>query len=684
MDERITLGMLSGPLRRFFHGCLGASLALALAMAADDAARLRTLSTLIRDPSPRVRVEALRALAKIPTAESAALALGVLDQPMDPTLDYALWLTINDLAKPWIESLQAGTWKPEGREAQLEFALKAIPPAQASRVLGQLVGNRPLPSDGAGPWIELIGAAGTPRELRRLFDQTLAGGFNEAASARALAALAEAQRIRKLRPDGDLRDLSRLLESPADPVRIATLRLSADWKAPAEILPRIAALAGAPGTSPGVRSAAIAALRSFGGAAATEALSGLVRGADPVVQREAAAAWMTLEPAAAARAVAALAATPMPESDAVEFWRGVLAAKGSGKAVAGSLPESGIAPAVARAGMRVAREGGRSDLDLVMALARGAGLSADPAAPGSDLIRELATQAAAQGDPSRGETIYRRNDLACLSCHGIGGAGGKVGPDLTSIGASAPADYLVESLLLPNAKIKEGYHSVVVTLRDGSEQTGTLARETPETLVLRNAAGAEVPLPKSDIERREQGTLSLMPGGLLDPLDEQQQLDLIAFLSRLGKPGDFDASKGGVARRWRLGQTVHTDAQSGQELWPLQAAWEDKRWIPTYSLVNGTLPRSVVNELTQGQAWTSRLGIYAATEATTPAAGPVRFQLTAGDDAELWVDGRRIGGAGTSSAELPAGTHRILVKLDPRRIPEGVRLESPDAAFVLN
>ncbi|MBN8248125.1 MAG: c-type cytochrome, partial [Verrucomicrobia bacterium] len=312
-----------------------------------------------------------------------------------------------------------------------------------------------------------------------------------------------------------------------------------------------------------------------------------------------------------------------------------------------------------RAGMRVAREGGRSDLDLVLALARGAGLTADPAAAGGELIRDLATRATAQGDPVRGELLYRRNDLACLSCHGIGGAGGQVGPDLTSIGASAPADYLVESLLLPNAKIKEGYHSVVVSMRDGSELTGTLARETPEHLVLRNAAGAEVSVPKADIERREQGALSLMPGGLLDPLNEQEQLDLVAFLSRLGKPGDFDASKGGVARRWRIGQTVHTDAQSGTELWPLQAPWEDKRWIATYSLVNGTLPRSLVNDLTKGQAWTSRLGVFAATEVRTTTAGPVRFQLTAGEDAELWVDGRRIGGTEDSrgGASRQSGRH---------------------------
>ena len=53
------------------------------------------------------------------------------------------------------------------------------------------------------------------------------------------------------------------------------------------------------------------------------------------------------------------------------------------------------------------------------------------------------------------------------------GVWGQVGPDLTSIGASAPTDYLVESFAhMPNAKIKEGYHSVIVETRDEAEYSG--------------------------------------------------------------------------------------------------------------------------------------------------------------------------------------------------------------------
>ncbi len=40
-------------------------------------------------------------------------------------------------------------------------------------------------------------------------------------------------------------------------------------------------------------------------------------------------------------------------------------------------------------------------------------------------------------DPNRGESIYRPSELQCTKCHAIGGAGGRLGPDLASSGATA-------------------------------------------------------------------------------------------------------------------------------------------------------------------------------------------------------------------------------------------------------
>ncbi len=651
-----------------------------------DAQRLTVLSRLIHDPSPKTRLEALRALARIKSPESVTLALSVLDLPMDPTLDYGLWLTINDLSQPFVQALQSGTWKPEGKERQLEVALLAIPSDLAGQVLGKLLETRTLDASGTGPWIELIGRAGTPAQLRLIFDHAVGGTFQPEATSRALSALAEAVRQRKAFPDGDLKGLGSLLteEHHSDAVRIAAFRLAVLWKDRGEWISGIKPAAGAPSTAPAVRTSAFEALRSIGGKPALAALEELIRNQNLEIARSAVVALAGLDMNRAVPSVVDQARILTDEAVALEFWRAILGVKGAGRAIADALPDHGLQAPAARAGMRAAREGGRSELDLVLALARGAGLAVNNGEAGVDLIKDLASRAAATGDPGRGEGIFRRNETACLTCHGIGGAGGKVGPDLTSIGASAPVDYLVESVLLPNAKIKEGYHAVLVTTRDGNEHTGTLARETGTELILRLASGAEESIAKAEIQKREQGVNSLMPAGLLESLTSQEQLDLFAFLSRLGKPGDYDAAKGGVARHWLLAQTVHTDGQEGKEYWPVSTEFLDKRWKPVYALVRGVLPRELLLEANGGQAWTSRLSFYAATEFTVAQAGAVELHLTANPAAELWVDGKKLGREGITRVELTSGLHRAVVQIDPKNVPENLRLESSDVSFVLN
>src|SRR5207244_2108743 len=133
-------------------------------------------------------------------------------------------------------------------------------------------------------------------------------------------------------------------------------------------------------------------------------------------------------------------------------------------------------------------------------------------------------------DAVRGEKIFRRAQVSCASCHAIGGVGGKVGPDLTSIGASSPLDYLIESVFYPNAKIKDGYHSYLIETDDDTDVSGILVRENNDELVLRNASNNEISIPKNKIKKKTQGG-SLMPSGLLDALNHQEKLDLFRFLA---------------------------------------------------------------------------------------------------------------------------------------------------------
>ncbi|HEX5220464.1 MAG TPA: hypothetical protein VFZ59_12910, partial [Verrucomicrobiae bacterium] len=371
------------------------------------------------------------------------------------------------------------------------------------------------------------------------------------------------------------------------------------------------------------------------------------------------------------------------ETAALELWRGILKVKGANQSLRSALPEKSLSEATVKAGMRVAREGGRDDIDLVVAFAKAGGLNADTAALSGEVIKELATKAGSKGNPTRGEAVYRRSELNCVTCHAIGGAGGKVGPDLMSIGASAPADYIVEALLLPSAKIKEGYPSINIDTKDDQSISGTLARETPEEVVLRTATGAEVNVAKQNIASRQNGTISLMPTGLLDNLDERDKLDLIAFLSSLGKPGEFDASKSGVARSWRVYPLTHTDQQNGV----VEGIWKkpltDKMWQPTFAQVNGRLTREQLEAKAKQDFWVGILQVFAATELQTVKAGAVKLNLeaTAG---EVWIDEKKLGGLGESVVELPAGTHRVLVKIDPKNVPEFIRLRTSEGVFSNN
>ena len=60
------------------------------------------------------------------------------------------------------------------------------------------------------------------------------------------------------------------------------------------------------------------------------------------------------------------------------------------------------------------------------------------------------------GDASAGQKIFtERADVSCVRCHTVHGTGGIVGPVLDGIGAKQNREYLLESIVLPNAKIAQ-------------------------------------------------------------------------------------------------------------------------------------------------------------------------------------------------------------------------------------
>ncbi len=622
----------------------------------------------VADPAPRVRLEAMRALSRIPTAWASALVLtAALNAPKDDALyDYAAWLSINDLAKPWTEAIASGTWKAdtEARGQQLAWGLKNIDPALAGATLSRLVTENKVPLDGSGPWFELLGSAGGANEIDRLWTRVQEKKTEEINTPRILTALADAAKLRGVRPTLPVAELANYLDTEHAETLRAAARLAGAWKSEAAV-PRLVALTA--GKDDVARNTAFEALREIGSEPARAALRQLAAAPNaPHIRGQAVAALAALDfnPALITEA---LAAQP-DEAAALPVWRGLLAVKDAGDRLAAALPKELPKP-VALAGLRAAREAGKNGAKLLAALTPLAGVSEAEAKMPKD-FKALAGFAKQNGDPARGEMIYRRMALGCTTCHSIGGAGGKVGPDMTSMGASAPLDYIIESVLAPALKVKEGFNAVTFTLKDGTQATGIQARETAQEIFLRDVTGHETTVAKAQITATTN-IGSIMPAGLTDALQDRERLDLFAFLGELGKPGPYDASKGTVARVWKLFPGADAEKVIGGTA-PMEAAF------PGYTLVDGRFVKDLLAVLAPVVANGDTMMCVAQFQST----GKTRLKLTGAGKA--WLDGKPLVITDDLAPELSAGIHTIAVKLDVKTLPEYLRAESPDARFLGN
>ena len=139
-----------------------------------------------------------------------------------------------------------------------------------------------------------------------------------------------------------------------------------------------------------------------------------------------------------------------------------------------------------------------------------------------DWLRKLP----ANGDPKRGRVQFEKT---CAQCHALGGIGQQVGPDLAALAHRSVED-LLSNILDPNMAIHPNYVSYVAETTSGEIETGILQSESSESVVLKQALGKTVVLPRKQLKRFESSGLSLMPEGLEAGMTPADLRDLIAFL----------------------------------------------------------------------------------------------------------------------------------------------------------
>jgi putative membrane-bound dehydrogenase-like protein len=143
------------------------------------------------------------------------------------------------------------------------------------------------------------------------------------------------------------------------------------------------------------------------------------------------------------------------------------------------------------------------------------------------------TSALAMGDRLQGSRLFSSPKAGCALCHQIGAMGGRLGPDLTKIGAARSDRDLLEAIVFPSASFARGYEPVVVRTKDGGEHPGVIREETADSVALASNPTTELRLARSDIVEILPGAVSVMPGGLDEALTSQEIADLVAFLRSL-------------------------------------------------------------------------------------------------------------------------------------------------------
>ncbi|MBL8808809.1 MAG: HEAT repeat domain-containing protein [Planctomycetaceae bacterium] len=637
------------------------------------------------DAHPRVRLEAVRALSYSPLDDSERqVALGTafpdqkspetaeivskfdapnvietallpLKQPMDVNLDYAMWLTTKELASKWRPAFEKGEMNFGSDADSVAFAFAALGSGAPVELLMKDLYSGQITPEKRARLVQLICGSADANQLGRLLAEAI-----QASDGATLQTLLAYTAGRKLVPGGEVQKIGTLISSDNPVLRHSALQAIGQWKLTAHYdallnvvktaNPDRADLAASfVGIAVGQEESLVAAMNAF---AASEA---------PVENRTLALERLSAIRPAQAAPILAVVLAQLPEgADVSSPVRTLLSERNGGKLLAKELAEKKLRTPVALDVLRVLRESGRADAELEAALKTAGNVTSRKELSPEQraaILKKVSTTATA----AAGERIYRNEQLGCLKCHAIGGAGGLVGPDMISLGASAQPDYLLESLLNPNAKVKENYHTTVIATVEGQVVAGVQIQKSDKSVTLRTAENKVVEIPVAQIEEQAQG-VSLMPEGLVDALTDDEIASLVRFLSELGRTPEYTLSKQRLVRSWLVMQATPEGIHQLNRTSFSKVATDDPAFtfVPRYSEVSGALPLAAMPQMRVREQDVS----FARCQLNVTTPGQIGFRVNSADGLEVRIDGVPMPPQAEFSSSLSGGIHTVTVTVN--------------------
>ncbi len=568
------------------------------------------------------------------------------------------------------------------------------PPKESPAV--RLLKSGKVPPERLGTVIAIVGRQGSASDLAVLLEKAVdPKAFPREVRIKALETLSDAATNRKIVPAGKLDSIVSILPRPgenADAELIGSaLRAITHWNVTEAVGP-LMALATAEKTARPVRVECMSALGKIGGEKGREELARIAREGDsPDLRIPALAALSEANPEIAAPLAAELwsGAKVPTAADIRSVLNGFLARNTGPETLAKAIGTAKLSQDTAKLVLRQLYAIGRSDAALVTALSTAAGIAEDLAPPTDAEIKALMAEVAAKGDSRRGEHVFRNEANSCLKCHAIRGAGGQVGPELSDIGTVSPVDFLITSVMVPEAAVKEQHQMMTALTTDGRILQGIIVDESTETIRLKDAEGKEFTIPAAEIEERKTGG-SLMPKGLQKLMTRQEFVDLIRFLSELGKPGAYQRSNAATVQRWKVltqpPAELGSPAPDNQVIQTVLNAPEPA-WSTIYSHFDGTVP---IDEIL-GKFATAPETIFLQGEIDVTGRGQSRLDLGSPEGLTAWLNDtplKLIAGNPPAQAQvdaarkdriaaqakqapgqllLPIGRHKVTIRLDRKK-----------------
>ena len=617
----------------------------------------------------RIRMEAVASLGQLDAdqfPEAFDAVLEATSQAIDENLDFAIWQSIRKLDQSFSAGsiLEVLNW--EGRSGQLGFAVTAIGTHQAAEVALKRLESGQLPAEQQNAMVQAVAIAGNADQLGRTFSKILKGDTENLSLAKLQPLLDRTSRDKTI-PANISQTLQETLGDGKElnpQQRLTLAKIAGVWKVESSI-PML--MAGIETSSGQDQQTIITALGSFDTAEVRQQLLSLTKSDKPSTRMAATRAVASRRPVAAIGPLCDLLEDELTREAAAQLAIEFVSKKGAAESLAGELRKRQVNADVARTMLRgVQSNGGNTELEQAIRVA--GKLENASWQLTAELKQEVLAAAATKGSAERGEQIYRQSKLQCILCHAIGNAGGLVGPNLISVGGSSQPDYILESLLVPNAKLKEGYTTLTVLTDEGDVINGIVVGRNDESLRLRLADNKEVQIPTEFIEQEKPGK-SLMPAGLMDTLTKGEMIDLVAFLSALGRTPEYTVSTEPIVRSFdtliytneanrRLNRTSTDTAASDDPA---------MTWRPVTSLVSGKLPLNELDRFQQHRQTPPTSFVRLIVD--MPASGTAEINLPT-QGIEAWVNTKPTPAIDLKQIQLDAGKHTIVLGIDRNEVSE--------------